>query len=219
MEMNRPIRSIAGNEEPSPDRGGERKAAEGGYEGFRYLVRSDLYRAAGGITVSLFLYHLLANPGFKYSFFMRLCKCLRSSKWTRHTLFYIARLVLERCKYKYGIDIPYPTVIGSGFYIGHFSGIVVNGKCVFGKNCNISQGVTVGEANRGKRKGCPTIGDNVYIGPGAKVFGNIKVGDDAAIGANCVVTKDVPDNAVVAGVPGRVISFEGSKGYINRTDY
>ncbi len=65
----------------------------------------------------------------------------------------------------------------------------------------------------------PTIGDNVYIAPGVKVFGKIKIGDNVAIGANCVVTKDIPDNAVVVGIPGRIISNEGSGGYIVYTDY
>jgi len=68
------------------------------------------------------------------------------------------------------------------------------------------------------RPGVPTIGDNVYIGPGAKLFGAIVVGDNAAIGANCVVTHDVPENAVVVGIPGKVISYEGSQGYINNND-
>ena len=77
----------------------------------------------------------------------------------------------------------------------------------------------VGQANRGGNKGYPTIGDNVYIGPGAKIVGAVKVGNNVAIGANCVVTKDVPDNAVVVGVPGKIISYTGSEGYVNRTDY
>lgn len=95
----------------------------------------------------------------------------------------------------------------------------MNSNVVIGKNCNISHLVTLGVSNRGTRKGVPTIGDNVYIGPGAKIIGNIIVGNHAAIGANCVVTKDVPDNAVVVGVPGKVISLDGSVGYINKTDY
>jgi serine O-acetyltransferase len=90
---------------------------------------------------------------------------------------------------------------------------------VIGDNCNISQGVTIGEANRGPRKGTPVIGNNVYIGPGAKIIGAVHIGNNVAVGANCVVTRDVPDGAVVVGVPGRVISYEGSKGYIIRTDY
>ena len=70
-----------------------------------------------------------------------------------------------------------------------------------------------------KKKGSPIIGDNVYIATGAKIIGAIKIGNNVAIGANCVVTKDIPDNAVVVGVPGKVISYEGSKGYVNNTDY
>lgn len=71
--------------------------------------------------------------------------------------------------------------------------------------------------NRGRRKGTPIIGHHVYIGPGAKLIGAVRVGNHAAIG--CVVTDDVPDYAVVVGVPGKVVSFEGSIGYVNRTDY
>jgi serine O-acetyltransferase len=63
------------------------------------------------------------------------------------------------------------------------------------------------------------LGDSVYIGPGAKIVGAVRIGDRVAIGANCVVTKDVPDDSVVVGVPGTVISQEGSAGYINRIDY
>ena len=63
------------------------------------------------------------------------------------------------------------------------------------------------------------IGDNVYIGPGAKIFGNIRIGSNVAIGANCVVNEDIPDDAVVVGILGRVISYNGSFGYVNNTDY
>jgi serine O-acetyltransferase len=96
---------------------------------------------------------------------------------------------------------------------------VVNLRSTIGRNCNISQGVTIGRINRGKRSGTPIIGDNVYIGPGAKILGGITVGNGAAIGANCVVTRDVPENGVVVGIPGEVISHTGSEGYVNFTDY
>ncbi len=71
----------------------------------------------------------------------------------------------------------------------------------------------------GDTRGCPEIGDNVEIAPGAVILGNIKIGNNVAIGANSVVDKDIPDNAVAAGMPARVISFKGSEGYINRADY
>lgn len=95
-------------------------------------------------------------------------------------------------------------------------GIVVNPLVKIGKNCNLSQGVTIGQLNRGIKKGVPVIGNNVYIGPGAKVIGNIKIGDNVAIGANSVVVDDVPNNSVVIGVPAKIVSQKGSTGYINK---
>ena len=150
---------------------------------------------------------------------MRTCRYTIANIFFRYTIYPLSRCVLYHLTYKLGISIPLVTEIGSGFYIGHFGGIVVNYETVIGKNCNISQGVTIGVANRGKNKGYPQLGDNVYIGPGAKIIGSIKVGNNVAIGANCVVTKDVPDNSVVAGVPGKIISEQGSVGYVDRTDY
>src|SRR4030067_223048 len=104
-------------------------------------------------------------PGFRYSFFMRSCAYLKQHTILRYSIYYFFKVALGHYTYKYGISIPYTTQIGSGFYIGHFGGIVVNEKSIIGENCNISQGVTLGEANRGRRKGFPVIGDNVYIGP------------------------------------------------------
>ena len=120
---------------------------------------------------------------------------------------------------KYCIDLSYKTAIGSGLYLGHVFSIVISPKAKIGKNVNFSQNVTVGLASRGSRKGYPTIGNHVYIGPGAIIIGNINIGDNVAIGANCVVTKDIPDNAVVVGVPGKIISYNGSEDYIIRTNY
>ncbi|MHB8135345.1 MAG: serine O-acetyltransferase [Anaerolineaceae bacterium] len=137
----------------------------------------------------------------------------------KYTIYPFAIFMLQHYQYKFGIGISFLTEIGSGFYIGHFGGIFIYPDCKIGKNCNISQGVTIGNANRGKNKGYPTIGDNVYIAPGAKIIGAVQVGNYVAIGANCVVTKDVPDHAVIVGIPGKVISLKGSNGYINNIDY
>jgi serine O-acetyltransferase len=128
-------------------------------------------------------------------------------------------MLLYHYECKYGIRIAVKTKIGSGLYIGNYSGIFVNTDVVIGKNFNISMGVGIGEANRGPRKGAAVIGDNVYIGPGARIVGKVKIGNNVAIGANCVVTRDIPDNAVVVGVPGKAISFNGSGDYIQYTDY
>lgn len=186
---------------------------------YKYLLFSDLYRITGNKKILELVRHILFGESFKYNFWMRTCRYTKDNAMLKISFYPLARFMLWRCKYKFGISVPFTTEIGSGFYIGHFGGIVVNGHSKIGENCNISQGVTIGQANRGRNKGFPIIGDNVHIGPGAKIIGAIKVGNNVAIGANCVVTKDVPDNAVVVGVPGKIISNKGSKDYVNRTDY
>jgi serine O-acetyltransferase len=186
---------------------------------FFRLVRSDLHRYAGNSKLTSFLYHYFFSPGFRFSYWLRKCSFSYSHPMARFIIFPFNWLILNSMQYKYGFNISFRTRIGSGFYLGHVGGIVVNDKVVIGKNCNLSHQVTLGISNRGSLAGTPTIGDNVYIGPGAKIFGRIHIGDYAAIGANCVVTKDVPDQGVVAGIPGKVISLKGSTGYINKVDY
>jgi serine O-acetyltransferase len=198
------------------------------FDEFRANWKSDVYRYTGKTSFATLLINLLLSDGderfsdgVKYTFYLRLCRYLHTQKprilmWP---LYLVCRQILTHYRYKFGVAISHRTSIGRGFYIGHIREIIINDRAVIGDNCNISQGVTIGEANRGPRKGTPVIGNNVYIGPGAKIIGAVHIGNNVAVGANCVVTRDVPDGAVVVGVPGRVISYEGSKGYIIRTDY
>ena len=186
---------------------------------YKFLIMSDLYRVTGSKKTSVLIKNICIGGMYKYNFWMRSSLFLSQKKVFKYTLYPFARIILNHYTYKFGIDIPYATKIGSGFFIGHFGGITVSQFSVIGKNCNISQTVTLGQANRGKNKGYPTLGDNVYIGPGAKIVGSVKIGNNVAIGANCVVTKDIPDNSVVVGIPGKVISNDGATAYINRTDY
>ena len=99
-----------------------------------------------------------------------------------------------------GIEIPCEAVIGKRFTIEHTGAIVVSGDAVFGDDCIIRQGVTVGLRNRNHR-GSPRIGNRVDIGAGAKLLGNIQIGDDVAIGANAVVLCDVPSGSIAVGIP------------------
>ena len=131
----------------------------------------------------------------------------------------LARLRLRRLGYFFGISIPYNTKIDSGLYIGHFGGIVINADARIGKNCNINQGVTIGVTYGGKHPGSPTIGNNVYVGPGAFIIGGIEIGNNVAIGANTVVNKPIPDNAVVTGPSCKIISYNSSSTYVINTDY
>ena len=154
------------------------------YREYRYLVLSDLYRISDRLDTATLLNHVLRGSAFKYNFWMRTCAFSRSHPLCRFMVYPFARRMLSHYTYKFGISVPFETSIGSGFYIGHFGGIVVNEKSVIGRNCNISHGVTLGEANRGEKKGCPVLGDNVYVGPGAKIVGAVRIGNDVAIGAN-----------------------------------
>lgn len=102
-----------------------------------------------------------------------------------------------------GLQIP-PHTMGFGVKIYHWGWMIVNGKARIGRGCIIYPGVTVGAA----KSGVPTIGDNVFLGLGSKVFGGITIGNNVTVAPNAVVTKDVPDNCVVAGVPAKIIKHK-----------
>lgn len=185
------------------------------FDEYRTYVKSDLFRYEGVTSWRKFLRNIILSPGFKYTFILRTCRFLQGKK-VLQPIYHVFRLLHRHYSIRYGIDIPSVTNIGKGFYIGHYGGIVINGYSRIGNNVNISHGVTLGQANRGHNRGCPSVGNQVYIGPGAKIIGKISIGNNVAIGANCVVTKDVPDDAVVIGVPAKIISDKGSRDYVNR---
>ena len=135
------------------------------------IIGSDLYRYNGKRDLKELCRNLALNPGFKYTFFMRATYFLSRHKYY-FPLWLISVFIFYHYQYKYGIQINYKTKIGKGFYIGHFNCIVVSPSVVIGDNCNISQGVTIGVSNRGERKGYPVIGNNVFIAPGVKIWGN-----------------------------------------------
>jgi serine O-acetyltransferase len=112
----------------------------------------------------------------------------------------------------WGIELSRRAYIGAGLYIAHSGGLVVGVGTVIGENCNLSHDVTIGLAGHGAKAGVPVIGNDVYIAPGAKIFGKIRIGDNVKIGANAVVHRDIPNNAVVALDPGfQIVSFEGNR--------
>lgn len=132
----------------------------------------------------------------------------------RKALLLIGNLLSKVSEAVTGICIPFGCEIGDGLYIGHFGNIFFPSRGKLGRNCSLSQGVTMGVAGRGEDRGAPTIGDRVYIGPSAIVVGKITIGDDVVICAGAVVTRSVPPRAVVHGNPARVISYEGSFEYV-----
>ncbi|MFA5411184.1 MAG: serine O-acetyltransferase EpsC [Candidatus Omnitrophota bacterium] len=125
--------------------------------------------------------------------------------------FFPARLISQAARFMTGIEIHPGAKIGKGFFIDHGMGIVIGETAIIGDDVLLYQGVTLGGAGLEKGKRHPTIGNNVVIGAGAKVLGNISVGDNSYIGANAVVVKDVPPNSTVVGVPGRITKQDGKK--------
>jgi serine O-acetyltransferase len=113
---------------------------------------------------------------------------------------FLYRLLKVACQILTGIDLPCETVVGHRFRIDHFGGIIISGDAVFGDDCLIRSGVTVGLRNTGVR-GAPVFGNRVDIGAGAVILGAIIIGDDVSIGANAVVLRDVPSNSIAVGVP------------------
>lgn len=168
----------------------------------RYTKNNDITS-----TLSVFFFH----PGFRFMVMHRLCN--RFSLY--HPFGLVARLWHKHMRVKYGFQIPHKTNIDAGLFLGHFGGIVVNQSSKIGRNCNIGQGVTIGQVNRGEKKGSPVLGDRVWVGPNAVVVGNITVGDDVLIAPLSYVNFDIPPKSIVMGNPAQIVSDKGSEGYVN----
>lgn len=181
----------------------------------KLYLQADLHRYQGSGR-GKFMRHFLFTPGFQYTVWMRLTGWAMTRRLTKLTLGIPLKMLLSRCRYKYGIAIPEYTDIGPGLFINRFGSIYVNGDAIIGPNCNIAQMTIIGQTNRGNRAGSPTIGARCSIAAGACVVGNITIGEGCVIANNAVVTKDLPPMSVAGGIPAKVISTEGSVGYVNR---
>lgn len=125
--------------------------------------------------------------------------------------FVLARLISHVSRFLTGIEIHPGAKIGAGVFIDHGMGVVIGETAEVGDNVTIYQGVTLGGTGKEKGKRHPTIHDNVILGVGSKVLGNIVVGRNSRIGAGAVVIKNVPPNCTVVGIPGRVVVRDGKK--------
>lgn len=160
------------------------------------LLPSDYYRSHGRSANVLRMYlYALREPSFMFLFWHRLSQ-------VKGWLWLYAKWRHRRLMFKYGLMIASSTKIGYGFFIGHPQGVIINHTAVIGNNVNISQFLTIG-ANEVR---AAVIGDNVYIGPQVCLVENVHIGSNATIGAGAVVTKDVKENAVVAGNPAHEIN-------------
>jgi serine O-acetyltransferase len=179
-------------------------------------IRADLYRYGGAADGRAWLKEYLRTPGFRYTFYLRKVAYYGARKRGLGLLPYLYnRLWLNHYRFRYGFEISPTTAIGPGFYLGHFGGVVISPSAVLGLNCNIAQGVTIGAASRGARKGAPVLGDRVWVGANAVIVGRVTIGEDALIGPGAYVNFDVPAMSIVIGNPGKIVSQSGSVGYIN----
>ena len=128
-----------------------------------------------------------------------------------HHIPFFPRLISQLSRWLTGVEIHPGAAIGKGLFIDHGMGVVIGETTIVGNNVTLFQGVTLGGTGKETGKRHPTLGDNIVVGAGAKVLGNIKVGSNSYVGANAVVLKEVPENTTIVGVPGRSTRQEGKK--------
>lgn len=175
-------------------------------------LQKDFYRESGKWLTHFQMLKKCFSPNLHFIYIFR--NCQKHHKTPILGMFW--KLILRHYQIKYGFQIYPETKIGEGLYLGHWGALVINPKAKIGKNCNIAQGVTIGQANRGKNAGFPTIGNEVWIGANAVIVGNITIGDNVLIAPNSYVNTDVPPNSVVMGNPAQIIPNENATlNYIN----
>lgn len=146
-----------------------------------------------------------------YSGFHAICMYRFAHFLYLHNYKLCARIVSQFSRFLTGIEIHPAAKIGSGVFIDHGAGVVIGETAEIGNDCTIYQGVTLGGTGKDKGKRHPTLKNGVMVAAGAKILGPFTVGKHAKIGAGSVVLKEVPDNATVVGVPGRVVRIKGER--------
>lgn len=153
-----------------------------------------------------FLEVLLTYAGLHAIIFYRV-----ANKLLKMHVPFFPRVLSQLSRWLTGIEIHPGATLGKGLFIDHGMGVVIGETSIIGDNVTLFQGVTLGGTGKERGKRHPTLGNNVVAGTGAKILGNITIGDNVHIGANAVVIRDIPANSTVVGVPGRIAKKEGRK--------
>lgn len=165
----------------------------------------NLYKDAKNITqkdpaATNVISVILLYPGFKAVFYHRIAHF-----FYRHKLYFLARAISQFSRFITGIEIHPGARIGNRLLIDHGMGVVIGETAIVGDDCTIYHQVTLGGTGKERKKRHPTIGNNVIVGSGSKVLGNITIGDNVKIGANSVLLSDTPSNVTVVGVPAKIV--------------
>jgi len=170
------------------------------------LIRAAMARDPAARGVSGVFEIVLTYSGFHATL------AYRASHWLwKQGIPFLPRLISQIVRFVTGIEIHPGADIGRRFFIDHGMGVVIGETTVIGDNVTLYQGVTLGGTGKETGKRHPTIGSDVVIGCGARVLGNIVIGNDVRIGAGSVVVKPVPDDCTVVGVPARIVRGNGKK--------
>lgn len=157
---------------------------------------------------------VLCYPGFHAIVLHRIAHRLYKGRW-----FLLARVISQFARWMTGIEIHPGATIGRRFFIDHGMGVVIGETAEIGDDVLIYQGVTLGGTGKDKGKRHPTLGNHVVVGGGAKVLGNISIGNCVKIGAGSVVVHSVPDNATVVGIPGRIVKTRNTEAVTQQLEH
>lgn len=175
--------------------------------GIRVIFREEIKAVFEKDPAATSVFEVLLNySGLHAIILHRIAHKLK--KWNMPVL---PRFISQIARFLTGIEIHPGAKIGRGFFIDHGMGVVIGETTIVGENVTLYQGVTLGGTGKEKGKRHPTLGSNIVVGAGAKILGNITIGDNSYIGANAVIIKDVPPNSTIIGVPGRITKQDGRK--------
>lgn len=146
----------------------------------------------------------LTYPGLHARWSHVIEHCLWTHGWRR-----LARISSQFTRFLTGVEIHPAAVIGRRFFIDHAMGVIIGETTVIGDDVTLYQGVTLGGTGKETGKRHPTLQDNVLVGVGASVLGNVVVGENSKVGGGAVVVRDVPANSTVVGIPGRIVKRDG----------
>jgi serine O-acetyltransferase len=171
---------------------------------FIEVIKADLKPRGQKISLIKFV----IDPITRFHWYLRATEHLRDKRVFK-PIYYIVKFLFLSLSRKLGFSIPVNT-LGKGVYIPHYGTIVVNSRAYIGDNSVLNVGVCIGR-HPGSKELVPTIGKSVFLAPGVKVFGKVNIGDGCLLGANAVVTKDIPEHKLAVGIPAKIIDDVSSE--------